>query len=230
MQTKTSDKKITKRIGVLISGNGSNLQALLDAQEAGKLHGEVVFVLSNKSDAYGLKRAMQKGIATSVIDNKAYNSRSEFDAKLAKELDKRHLDLVVLAGFMRILTPEFVAHFQGKLINIHPSLLPLYKGLDTHKRALADKAKFHGCSLHFVTAELDSGALIARAILRIAENETEASLQQRVHKLEHFLYPKVVSWIMQDRLVYKNNQAFLDEKPIGARGIEFDFKNEKPNQ
>lgn len=223
MHTEKMHKKPSKRIGVLISGNGSNLQALLDAQATGNLHGEVVFVLSNKEDAYGLKRAMQTGIETLVIDNKAYATRADFDAKLAEELDKRHLDLVVLAGFMRILTDEFVAHFEGRLINIHPSLLPLYKGLDTHKRALADKAEFHGCSLHFVTAELDSGALIAKAILKIAENDTEASLQQRVHKLEHFLYPKVVSWIMQDRLVYKNQQAFLDGEYLDTKGVEFSF-------
>lgn len=212
-----------KRIGVLISGNGSNLQALLDSQAAGTLQGEVVFVLSNKSDAYGLKRAQKQGIETLVIKNSDYAQREEFDAKLLQELDKRQLDLIALAGFMRILSADFVAHFAGRLINIHPSLLPLYKGLDTHKRALADKAEFHGCSLHFVTAELDSGALIARAILKVAKEDTEASLQQRVHQLEHFLYPKVVSWIMSERLVYKNNQGLLDGKPIGDKGVEFEF-------
>lgn len=220
---KQNVEKSNKRVGVLISGNGSNLQALIDAQKAGELHGNIEFVLSNKQDAYGLERAKQNSIKTCVIENKAHKTREEFDAKLIQELDKHNLDLIVLAGFMRILTPEFVAHFQGRLINIHPSLLPLYKGLDTHKRALADKAEFHGCSLHFVTEELDSGALIARAILKIAADETEETLQQRVHKLEHFLYPKVVSWIMQDRLIYKNQQAFLDGEKIQAEGVEFKF-------
>ncbi|MGM0540945.1 MAG: phosphoribosylglycinamide formyltransferase [Pseudomonadota bacterium] len=202
------------RIGVLISGSGSNLQAIIDHQ---KLHPnlyEIALVISNKADAYGLVRAENANIPTRVIDHTQYNDRETFDAKLQQSLVKAKVDFIVLAGFMRILSKEFTQHFLGRMINIHPSLLPKYTGLETHQRALDAGDKEHGLSIHFVTPELDSGPVILQAVVKIDPNETQASLKEKVHQQEHIAYPVVIEWLAQGRLSFKDNQAWLDQKAL----------------
>ncbi len=202
----------TPRIGVLISGSGSNLQAIIDHQ---KLHSnlyEIALVISNKADAYGLVRAENANIPTMVIDHTQYNDREAFDAKLQQTLEEAKIEFIVLAGFMRILTRGFTQHFLGKMINIHPSLLPKYTGLHTHQRALDAGDKEHGLSIHFVTPELDGGPVILQALVKIDPNETETSLKEKVHQKEHIAYPLVIEWFALGRLSYKDNQAWLDQK------------------
>ena len=198
------------KIVVLISGSGSNLQAIIDACQSGYIAGQVVGVLSNKADAYGLVRAQQAGINTAIINHKEFATRQDFDVAMQQIIDGWQPDVVVLAGFMRILTPNFVQHFEGKLINIHPSLLPLYKGLHTHQRVLATGDKYHGCSVHFVNAELDGGAVIAQAVIPVAMNQSEQSLIESVHKLEHVIYPLVLNWLSHGRLSYQQGLPVLD--------------------
>lgn len=202
------------KIVVLISGSGSNLQAIMDACQSGYIVGQVVGVLSNKADAYGLVRAQQAGINTAIINHKEFASRQDFDVAMQQIIDAWLPDVVVLAGFMRILTPTFVQHFEGRLLNIHPSLLPLYKGLHTHQRVLATGDKYHGCSVHFVNAELDGGAVIAQAVIPVAANEGEQSLIQRVHKLEHLIYPLVLNWLSHGRLSYQQGLPVLDGQAL----------------
>lgn len=200
------------RIGVLISGSGSNLQAIIDHQ---KLHSnlyEIALVISNKADAYGLVRAKNANIPTMIIDHTQYNEREAFDAKLQQALEDAKIDFIVLAGFMRILSKGFTQHFLGKMINIHPSLLPKYTGLNTHQRALDAGDKEHGLSIHFVTPELDGGPVILQAVVKIDPNETETSLREKVHQQEHIAYPLVIEWFALGRLSFKDNQAWLDQK------------------
>lgn len=202
---------------VLISGNGSNLQALLDSQRPEHpLH--ICAVISNRADAYGLKRAEQAGVPTQVLNHKAFASREAFDAALIDTIDAYQPHLVVLAGFMRILSHDFVQHYAGRLLNIHPSLLPKYKGLDTHRRALEAGEPEHGCSVHFVSAELDGGPVIAQAVLSVSPNEPLEQLVQRVHALEHQLYPMVVQWFAEGRLHLEPQGAMLDGKQLPSCG------------
>ena len=183
------------KTAVLISGNGSNLQAIIDAAAAPDYPAEIAFVLSNKADAFGLTRAANAGIETLTLDHKHYPSRSDFDAAMDAALRAHHIELVVMAGFMRILSDEFVLRWQGKLINIHPSLLPAYKGMHTHSRVLDAGEKQHGATVHWVIPELDAGEIIAQSALDILPNDTAESLQQRVHALEHQLYPQALAQV-----------------------------------
>ncbi len=202
------------RIAILISGSGSNLQAIIDHQ---KLHSdlyEIALVISNKADVYGLVRAQKANIPTMVIEHTHYNDRESFDAKLQQALEEAKIDFIVLAGFMRILTKGFTQHFLGKMINIHPSLLPKYTGLHTHQRALDSSDKEHGLSIHFVTPELDNGPVILQAVVKIDPNETETSLREKVHQQEHIAYPIVIEWFALGRLSFKDNQAWLDQKRL----------------
>lgn len=176
-------------------------------------------MLSNRADAFGLERARKAGIATAVIDHKEYRERSEFDRAMIEQIDQWGADLVVLAGFMRILTEEFVAHYAGRLINIHPSLLPKFKGLNTHQRALDAGEAEHGCTVHFVNDELDGGAPIIQAAIPIQADDTPASLQQRIHSLEHRIYPLAVSWFTSGRLKETTEGAELDGQLLGPGGI-----------
>lgn len=204
------------RIAVLVSGNGSNLQALIDAN----LSGQIIGVLSNKADAYALERAKQANIATAVVSHKDFPNRESFDEAMHQQLLAWQIDLVILAGFMRILTPSFVSQWQGKMLNIHPSLLPYYKGVNTHQRVLNTGDRFHGCTVHFVTAELDAGQSIAQSAIEVRLNDTVETLAHRVHKLEHFIYPQVAEWLCNGQLTWRDGQAFFNQKPL-ERPIQF---------
>ncbi len=182
-----------KRVGVLISGRGSNMAALIEAANEPDYPAEIVCVASNRPDAAGLAFAENRGIATHVVDHKNYAFREDFDAALNDYLLGQNLDLIACAGFMRILTPVLLDQWAGKIINIHPSLLPLYKGLRTHERALADGVKTHGCTVHFVSAEVDGGPIIAQAGVPVVPGDTAEALAARVLEEEHKLYPKALA-------------------------------------
>ncbi len=206
------------RVVVLISGGGSNLQALIDGQQAGTLDVNIAGVISNRPDVFGLERAQSAGIATLCLDHKQFPDRASFDTALAHEIDQLRPDLVVLAGFMRILTPEFTQHYLGKMLNIHPSLLPKYQGLHTHQRALTAGDTEHGVTVHFVTAELDGGPCVIQAVVAIASEDTEASLATKVQTQEHIIYPLAVKWFAEGRLSMHDNAALLDNEPLPATG------------
>ncbi len=208
------------RLVVLASGNGSNLQAILDACGQGNdtpqpgINAEVVGVLSNRANAYCLVRAQQADIATALIEHTDYPEREHFDAAMQQVIDAWQPDLVILAGFMRILTPAFVEHYQHRLINIHPSLLPKYKGLHTHQRALEAGDSEHGCSVHLVNAELDGGPVLAQMVVPVLSTDNPETLAQRVHQAEHLIYPEVISWFTNQRLQLKQGQLTLDGEPL----------------
>ncbi len=206
------------KVVVLISGSGSNLQALIDSTQHADNPAQIVAVISNRADAYGLQRAATAGIATHVLDHKQYDGREAFDAALMQAIDGFNPQLVVLAGFMRILTADFVQHYSGRLLNIHPSLLPKHKGLHTHQRALEAGDAEHGCSVHFVTAELDGGPLIVQALVPIQATDTPDSLAQRVHVQEHRIYPLAVRWFAEGRLRLGQIGVELDQKALPACG------------
>ena len=208
------------RIAVLVSGNGSNLQALINAQLGKQLSGQIVGVLSNKADAYALRRAEDANIATAVISHQNFPNRESFDVAMHQQLLAWQVDLVILAGFMRILTPEFVSKWQGKMLNIHPSLLPFYKGMNTHQRVLNTGDRLHGCTVHFVTAELDAGQSIAQSVIQVSLHDNVESLAQRVHELEHLIYPQVAEWLCNGQLTWTNGQAYFNKKPL-ERPIQF---------
>lgn len=203
---------------VLISGSGSNLQALIDSVGHDGNPARITAVICNRADAYGLERAKQAGIATGLLDHKQFDGRDAFDAALIQAIDAHQPDLVVLAGFMRILTPGFVQHYAGRLLNIHPSLLPKHKGLHTHQRALEAGDSEHGCSVHFVTEELDGGPLVVQAVLPIKADDTAESLARRVHQQEHQIYPLAVRWFAEGRLRLGAQGAMLDSQPLPASG------------
>lgn len=202
---------------VLISGSGSNLQALIDSQGDGNPL-RIRAVVSNRADAYGLTRAKNAGIATQVLDHRTYEGREAFDAALMEAIDVFQPDLVILAGFMRILTPAFVRHYEGRLLNIHPSLLPRHKGLHTHRRALEALDSEHGCSVHFVTEELDGGPLVIQAVVPVQPGDTEESLALRVYLQEHRIYPQAVRWFAEGRLRLAPEGALLDGEKLPATG------------
>ncbi len=204
-------------VAVLISGNGSNLQALIDASSNSNYR--IVGVISNKPDAFGLQRAQHAGIATHVIDHRLYADRISFDRDLINKLDELQPRLIVLAGFMRILSSEFVRHFKGQIINIHPSLLPKYPGTNTHQRVLEAGDKEHGVSIHFVTEHLDGGPVIAQAAITIEPDDSADTLQKRVHVEEHRIYPQVVSIYAAGRLEMGEQTALLDDQILPIGGI-----------
>jgi phosphoribosylglycinamide formyltransferase-1 len=206
------------QIVVLISGSGSNLQALIDAIKRGDISGRIAAVISNRPGVKGLERAAAENIPALAIDHKRFGSRAEFDQALAETIDQYHPDLLVLAGFMRILTPEFVNHYTGKMLNIHPSRLPRYQGLHTHKRAIEAGDRHHGASIHFVTAELDGGPVILQSRLPIRPEHTPETLAADLLPQEHALYPLAVQWFCEGRLKYTPEGVRLDDqllsKPI----------------
>ncbi|WP_065355899.1 phosphoribosylglycinamide formyltransferase [Kluyvera georgiana] len=207
-----------KNIVVLISGNGSNLQAIIDACEQKRIHGTIRAVFSNKADAFGLERARAAGIAQHALSASQFASREAFDRELMHEIDAYAPDVVVLAGYMRILSAEFVQHYQGKLLNIHPSLLPKYPGLNTHRQALDNGDTEHGTSVHFVTEELDGGPVILQAKVPVFDGDDEAEITSRVQVQEHAIYPLVVGWFLDGRLKMQDNHAWLDGVPLPPAG------------
>jgi phosphoribosylglycinamide formyltransferase-1 len=203
---------------ILISGRGSNMQAIVEAAERERWPARIAAVISNRPDAEGLQWAMRRGISTRSVDHKAYSSREDFDAALASCIEEFRPRAVVLAGFMRILTAGFVRRFEGRLVNIHPSLLPAFPGLHTHRQALAQGVKIHGCSVHFVTPELDHGPIVAQAAVPVFDADTELSLAERVLVEEHRLYPRAVRWLVEDRLVVENGIVRVKEANEGDAG------------
>ena len=203
---------------VLLSGTGSNLQALIDSDDVKASPATIRAVISNRADAYGLQRAKDAGIDTCVLDHKAFEGREAFDAALIEVIDTFKPQLVVLAGFMRILSADFVRHYQGRLLNIHPSLLPKYKGLHTHQRALDAGDGEHGCSVHFVTEELDGGPLVVQAVVPVESGDSAQTLAQRVHTQEHRIYPLAVRWFAEGRLILGDQGALLDGQLLAASG------------
>lgn len=196
-----------KNIVVLISGSGSNLQAIIDNCNTKYINAEITCVISNNPGAYGLERATSANINSIVINNKDYKSRSCFDSELIKVLDELNPDLIVLAGFMRILTEKLTSKFFGKIVNIHPSLLPKYPGLNTHQEVINNKDKIHGVSIHYVSSKLDCGPLIAQGEIKIKAYENINHLIKRIHKIEHIIYPEIIKYICDDRISIESNQV-----------------------
>ncbi|MGJ8687161.1 MAG: phosphoribosylglycinamide formyltransferase [Spongiibacteraceae bacterium] len=210
------------KLVVLLSGSGSNLQAFIDAQQSDELGGaELVAVISNKANAYGIQRAQQAGIATDIVEHTRYESREAFDQDLRECIDQYQPDLVILAGFMRILTPGFVRHYLGRLLNIHPSLLPKYPGLHTHQRALDAGDDEAGATVHFVSEELDGGPPIIQAKIPIIAGDTAETLAERVLSKEHKIYPLAARWFAEGRIALNDARAELDGKPLSKNGAEY---------
>ena len=209
---------MTKRVAVLLSGRGSNFQSLLNASLEGSLGGEISLVVSNRPGAGGLIIAQDAGIGTALIDHQRYPTREAFDQDLAGAIDSEQPDLVVLAGFMCILTPEFVARFAGRLMNIHPSLLPLYPGLHTHQRALDNGDRYAGATVHYVTGELDGGPPILQAKVPVNSGDDADALAARVLALEHQIYPVAVNWHLCGRLRWDDSDLLKDGVPVQPTG------------
>jgi len=204
-----------KRIVILISGRGSNMQAILEA----RLPVEIAAVISNKADAKGLETAAHHGIATAVVYHKQYSNRADFDTALAAKIDEFSPDLVVLAGFMRILTPEFVNHYQGRLINVHPALLPAFPGLNTHEKALQEGVRIHGCTVHFVTPTVDHGPIIVQAAVPVLPDDTPETLAARVLEQEHLIYPQTIRWFAEDRLALEQGKVIVNANGAYAAAL-----------
>lgn len=204
-----------KRVAVLISGRGSNMAALIEAAKDKNYPAEIVLVLSNRPNAGGLATARAAGIATEVVDHAAFGKdRAAFDRALQAVLEKHRIDLVCLAGFMRLLTPEFVGHWPERMLNIHPALLPAFKGLDTHKRAIEAGATVHGATVHFVVAALDSGPIIAQGAVAVHEADSEAALAARVLKVEHSIYPLALKLVAEGRVRIVGGHCQIDGVPV----------------
>ena len=207
-----------KNIVILISGRGSNMEALIAARDAGQLPVNIVAVISNRPDAQGLVTAKAAGITTRVVDHKTFAGREVFDTALAGCIDAFTPDLVVLAGFMRILSEGFVRHYTGRLMNIHPSLLPSFPGLHTHQRAIEEGVRLHGCTVHFVTPTLDHGPVIIQAAVPVLDTDDEDSLSARVLRQEHQIYAQAVRWFAEDQLRLENGRVFL-APALDASGV-----------
>jgi phosphoribosylglycinamide formyltransferase 1 len=207
-----------KRVVVLISGSGSNLQALIDGVASGELSVELAAVISNRPGVLGLERAAKANIPAEVLDHKNFADRESFDRALMEKIDSYAPDLVVLAGFMRILTPEFTQHYLGRMLNIHPSLLPKFQGLHTHQRAIDACESHHGVTVHFVTAELDGGPAIVQACVPIFAEDDASSLAKRVQRQEHIIYPLAVKWFAQGDLRMVDGKSVLNGEPLPPSG------------
>ena len=212
-----------KRLVIVISGRGSNMAAILDAERAGTIAGRVVGVISNRPDAAGLAIAHRHGVPTAIVDHLAFPDRKAFDQALSSAIDAFAPDLVVLAGFMRVLGADFVARYRDRLLNIHPSLLPAYRGLHTHARVLAAGDTEHGASVHFVTGELDAGPVVLQSKVAVQPGDSEATLSARVQATEHIIYPRVLGWCAQRRLAWREGAAWLDGRRLDAPMVE-DFR------
>ncbi|GMR21029.1 MAG: phosphoribosylglycinamide formyltransferase [Gammaproteobacteria bacterium] len=210
------------KVVALISGRGSNLQAIIDQAQAGKLNIDLCAVISNCPQAQGLARAETAGIATHALDHAQFPNRRDFEATLEKTIDQYRPRLVLLAGFMRVLSPEFVRHYEGRMINIHPSLLPSYPGLNTHARALENKETQHGATVHFVTPEVDAGPLIIQRAVPVMPDDNPDTLAARVLETEHRIYPQAVAWFSEGRLTISNGKVLLDGQTRPEQGLIID--------
>ncbi len=211
-----------KNIVVMISGNGSNLQKIIEAQQAGRINGKICGVISNQTSAYGLERAKQANIPTFVFERRDFSSNLEMDSVIAAQIEALRADLIVMAGYMKILTAEFTRRFDGKILNIHPSLLPKYPGLHTHQRAMEAGEQEHGMSIHFVNEEVDGGAIVLQAKVPIYPDDELDDVIERVYEQEHRCYPLVIQWFCTDRLYLKDGYAYLDNQrlPPGGYAME----------
>jgi len=207
-------------VAVVISGRGSNMEAIARAAQSADSGYRVVRVIADRPAAGGLARASALGVATAVVPVREFPAREQFEAALAQELEASGAGLIALAGFMRILSPGFVQRFEGRLLNIHPSLLPAYKGLDTHARVLAARELHHGASVHYVTAELDGGPVVMQGRLKVRPNDTAEAISARVHALEHIIYPHVCSLIAGGRIQWRKGSVYFDDEPLVAPLIE----------
>lgn len=214
------EKPEPSRIVILISGSGSNMQAIAEACTKREIDGEIVAVISNRPGVMGLDRATSFGVPTQVVDHTEYSSREEFDVHLMRAIDEYTPDLVVLAGFMRILTPDFVRRYKGRMLNIHPSLLPKYKGLDTHKRALEAGDKEHGVTVHFVSEDLDGGPNVIQAVVPVLDDDNIDTLRTRVQVQEHVIYPIAVKWFVEGRLTMEKGDAYFDNEMLPDTGVQ----------
>jgi len=205
-----------QRLAILISGRGSNMAAILEAVAAGEIAAQIAGVISNRPAAPGLALAGERGVPTVIVDHAAFADRTEFERELSAAIDALSPDLIVLAGFMRVLGPGFVTRYQGRLLNIHPSLLPAYPGLHTHRRALADGVKVHGCTVHFVTPQVDHGPIVAQAAVAVREDDDEARLAARVLSAEHRILVAAVRWFCAGRLVIDGNHVRVKDETAGA--------------
>jgi phosphoribosylglycinamide formyltransferase-1 len=209
------------KLVILISGSGSNLQSFIDQSQSGELPADIAAVVCNRPGAFGLERAEKAGIATELVDHKGFPSREDFDAELISRIDAYQPDLIILAGFMRILTSGFVSHYHGRLLNIHPSLLPKYPGLNTHQRAIDNGDSQAGATVHLVTEVLDDGASIIQAMVPVNSDDTADALAKRVLLQEHKIYPLAAKWFVEGRLTFDNNKALLDGQQLPETGFSF---------
>ena len=198
-------------LAILLSGNGTNLQAIIDSIDSGQLKADIKIVISNNKDAFGLERAKINNIKNLSIDHKDFDDRESFDERLLKEVKQEKIDFIVLAGFMRILGSNFIRNFPNKILNIHPSLLPKYPGLNTHKKVLENKDKEHGVTVHLVDEGLDSGPIIGSMKLKVIDGEKESDLERRIHKIEHYIYPKILSEFQEGKISTTDNKIKIDE-------------------
>lgn len=208
------------RIVVLLSGSGSNLQSFIDQSKRGQLDADIVAVIANQPGAYGLQRAEQAGIPQQLVNHRDYPDRDSFDQALIQQIDQHQPDLVILAGFMRILTADFVRHYHGRLLNIHPSLLPRYPGLHTHQRALDNGDAEAGATVHFVTEQLDGGPAIIQARVPVFRDDDSARLAARVLVQEHRIYPLAAQWFAEGRLRLEQGCSWLDQRPLPPCGVQ----------
>jgi len=198
-------------LAILLSGNGTNLQAIIDSIDSGQLKADIKIVISNNKDAFGLERAKINSIKNLCIDHKDFADRKSFDERLLEEVKQEKIDFIVLAGFMRILGTNFIRNFPNKILNIHPSLLPKYPGLNTHKKVLENKDKEHGVTVHLVDEGLDSGPIIGSMKLKVIDGEKESDLERRIHKIEHYIYPKILSEFQEGKISTTDNKIKIDE-------------------
>ncbi|HEY1492082.1 MAG TPA: phosphoribosylglycinamide formyltransferase [Steroidobacteraceae bacterium] len=208
------------RLAILISGRGTNMTAIARACQSGQINAQVALVISDRAAAVGLESARDLGLSTTTVLRAPDGERDEFEQRLAAVLDARKPDAIALAGFMRILSPAFVGRYLGRMLNVHPSILPAYRGLHTHQRVLADRGKWHGASVHFVTPELDGGPVILQSRLRVRPEDTEDTLSARVQATEYIIYPRVLDWFAQGRLAWQDGAAWLDGRRLEQPLVE----------
>ena len=216
------DTEALPRLVILISGSGSNMLAIADQIKDGQIQASISAVICNQPEAAGVQKAKDRDITTQVVNHKDFSTREDFDMALMRAIDEFSPDLIVLAGFMRILTADFVRRYEGRMLNIHPSLLPRHKGINTHKKVLESGDNMHGTTVHFVTEDLDDGPNVIQASLAVLDGDDEVSLQHRVQQQEHIIYPIAVKWFTEGRLRMRKKEAFLDNQQLPMSGLQLE--------